>query len=64
MYKLFGQDHVDIKIQRMNLNNGDIQRKACFVKFRVDLNILLTFTIVEVHTLNLDICVSYFCITT
>ncbi len=42
----------------MNLNNGDNQRKACFVMFRVYLNILLTVTIVEVHTLNLDICVS------
>ncbi len=42
----------------MNLNNGDNQRKACFVTFIVDLNILLTLTIIEVHTLNLDICVS------
>ncbi len=48
----------DIKIQRMNLNNGDNQRKACFVMFRVDLNMLLTVTIVEVHTLNLNISVS------
>ncbi len=46
------------QIQRLNLNNGDNQRKACFVMFRVDLNILLSVTIVEVHTLNLDICVS------
>ncbi len=52
------QTHTNIKIQRMNLNNGDNQRKACFVMFRVDLNILLTVTIVEVHSLNLDICVS------
>ncbi len=60
MQKLLGQDHVDtdIKIQRMNLNNGDNQRKTCFVMFRVDLNISLIVTIVEVHTLNLDICVS------
>ncbi len=50
--------HTDINIQRMNLNNGDNQQKACFVMFRVDLDILLIVTIVEVHTLNLDICVS------
>ncbi len=42
----------------MNLNKGDNQQKACFVMFRVDLNILLIVTIVEVYTLNLDICVS------
>ncbi len=46
--------HTDINIQRMNLNNGDNQRKACFVMFRVDLDILLIVTIVEVHTLNLE----------
>ncbi len=50
--------HTDIKIQRMILNNGDNQQKACFVMFRLDLNILLIVTIVEVHTLNLDICLS------
>ncbi len=56
MQKLFELHHVDS--HRYQDSAYETQRKACFVMFRIDLNILLTVTIVEVQTLNLDICVS------
>ncbi len=47
-----------IKIQRMNLNNGDNQQNIQIYSEHLKTSFSLTVTIVEVHTLNLDICVS------
>ncbi len=50
------ETHTNIKIQHMNLNNGDNQQKACFVMIRSDPSILSIVTIVEVHRQIIDVC--------
>ncbi len=52
------QTHTDINIQRMNLNNGESQQNIQINYEHHKTSFSLIVTIVEVHTLNLDICVS------
>ncbi len=50
--------HTDIKIQCINLNNGESQQNIQINSEHHKTSFSLLVTIVEVHTLSLDICVS------